>query len=75
MDEIAFAVIVATNNGLCDDERQLLINHYNDYYMAVQLMQSHLDIPYKFTKFIPFRNGKLTNRYMDIEFSLMKRKR
>lgn len=70
LEEISDVIRAAYRNDLDSEELDELIEVYNSYFMAVQLIQSHLDIKYKFSKFVRLRNNNVTNRYACVKTHL-----
>lgn len=63
LEEISDVIKRAYRNDLDKENIEELVEIYNQYFYAIQLIQSHSEIKYKFSRFIPYNNGKVTNRY------------
>ena len=67
LDEVSDAVKKAYRNELDKETIEELVDVYNQYFFSVQLLQDHLEIKHKFSKFIPYINGKVGSRYCCIK--------
>ena len=61
-DDIARTYRHALRSGASESDLNKIIEKYNSYFVAIQLLQSHIDVRYKFSKFVRTQSG-LSNRY------------
>jgi hypothetical protein len=58
LDEISYAYRRAYRNKCDDETMEELTNRYNQYFFAIQLLNSFDEIPYRFSKLIYRKNNR-----------------
>jgi hypothetical protein len=68
LHEISISLKQAYKNDLPKEDIEKLIKCYNEYYTSIQLIGSHLDISFKYSKLIITKTG-----YLGYKFTVLKR--
>ena len=70
LHEISLSLKQAYNNDLPKEDIEKLIKFYNEYYTSIQLIVSHLDISFKYSKLIMTKTGYLSYRLTALKRSI-----
>lgn len=67
LNEIAIQLKNALNNNLSNEDVNKLTNHYNKYFVALQLLDHHIEIDHKFSRLFITKTGKVNYRVVSLK--------